>query len=176
MQWNYREMAILDHDHSEFIGVDALINENANQLVQFRKFAENRDWYSFHSSHYDWWAFPIGSPSSYGYRYSVSKESVVALKLSPKFLSNLSECADLLMLSWGWDAASNKPLAHVDSGQAWARWPIRLYKAWRSMQIFGLLEKEVSLSTYAHYLRETGVSFQYQGRDLFDSITFREGN
>jgi hypothetical protein len=106
----------------------------------------------------------------------VSKESVVALKLSPKFLSNLSECADLLMLSWGWDAASNKPLAHVDSGQAWAHWPIRLYKAWRSMQIFGLLEKEISLSTYAHYLRETGVSFQYQGRDLFDSIKFREGN
>jgi hypothetical protein len=176
MQWNYREMAILDHDHNEFIGVDALINENANQLVQFRKFAENRDWHSFHSSHYDWWAFPIGSPSSYGYRYSVSKESVETLKLSPKFLSNLSQCADLLMLSWGWDAASNKPLAHVDSGQAWADWPIRLYKAWRSMQIFGLKEREAALNSYAHYLREKGFSFEYRGRDLFDSISKGAGN
>lgn len=164
-------MSILDHDHVDFIGVDALIKENANQLAQFRTFAENRDWQSFHSNHYDWWAFPIGSPSSYGYRYSVSKQSVKVLKQSPEFLSNLSESAGLLLLSWGWDSAKNENLLNVDSGQAWAHWPIRLYKAWRSMQIFELPEKEISLNTYAHYLRENGYSFEYQGRDLFESIT-----
>jgi hypothetical protein len=169
-------MAMLDRDHSEFIGVETLINENANQLLEFRKFAENRDWRSFHGNHYDWWAFPIGSPSSYGYRYTVSKESVDVLKQSSEFLSNLSECAELLMLSWGWDPTSNKPLAHVDSAQAWAHWPIRLYKAWRSMQIFGLLENEASLNSYAQYLHESGISFEYQGRDLYDSISNGAGN
>jgi hypothetical protein len=39
------------------------------------------------------------------------------------------------------------------------------------MQIFGLTEREVSLSTYAQYLWENGYSFEYQGRDLYDSIT-----
>jgi len=164
-------MAMLDRDHAAFVGVDKLINVNANQLLEFRIFAENRDWHSFHSNHYDWWAFPIGSPSSYGYRYSVSKDSVAVLKQSDQFLCNLSECAELLMLSWGWDSTSNEPLAKVDSGQAWANWPIRLYKAWCSMQIFGLLEKEASLSSYAHYLRASGVSFQYRGRDLFEEFT-----
>ena len=164
-------MSILDHDHVDFIGVEALIRENANQLAQFRTFAENRDWQSFHSNHYDWWAFPIGSPSSYGYRYSVSKESVKVLKQSTEFLSNLSESADLLLLSWGWDSTKNENLVNVDSGQAWAHWPIRLYKAWHSMRTFELLEKEISLNTYAHYLRENGYSFEYQGRDLFESIT-----
>jgi hypothetical protein len=38
------------------------------------------------------------------------------------------------------------------------------------MQIFGLTEREISLSTYAYYLRENGYSFEYQGRDLFESI------
>ena len=164
-------MAMLDRDHSDFVGVDQLIQKNANQLFQFRIFAENRDWQSFHSNHYDWWAFPIGSPSSFGYRYSVSKESVEVLKQSFLFLSNLSECTDLLLLSWGWDSAKNENLAYVDPGQAWAHWPIRLYKAWHSTQIFGFLEKEASLSSYAHHLREKGFSFEYQGRDLFDSIT-----
>ena len=164
-------MAMLDSDHADFIGVETLIQENAKQLLQFRTFAENHDWHSFHSNHYDWWAFPIGSPSSYGYRYSVSKESVEILKQSSQFLSNLSECADLLLLSWGWDSAKNEKLVNVEPGQAWAHWPIRLYKAWRSMQTFGLFEQEISLRTYAHFLRESGQSFEYQGRDLFVEIT-----
>ena len=163
-------MSILDRDHSDFIGVDALIEANANQLTHFRTFAQNRDWKSFHRNHYDWWAFPIGSPSSYGYRYSVSKESVEILKQSSQFLSNLSESADLLLLSWGWDPVTNENLTKVDTGQAWAHWPIRLYKAWCSMQIFGLEKQEASLSVYAHYLHESGYSFEYQGRDLFDLI------
>ena len=162
---------MLDQDHADFIGVETLIQENAKQLLQFRIFAENHDWHSFHGNHYDWWAFPIGSPSSYGYRYSVSKESVEILKQSSQFLSNLSECADLLLLSWGWDSTKNEKLANLESGQAWAHWPIRLYKAWRSMQTFGLLEKETSLRTYAHFLRESGQSFEYQGRDLFVEIS-----
>jgi hypothetical protein len=169
-------MAMLDRDHADFIGIDTLIQENYKQLLQFRTFAENHDWHSFHSNHYDWWAFPIGSPSSYGYRYSVSKESVEILKQSSQFLSNLSECTDLLLLSWGWDSVKNEKLAHIESGQAWAHWPIRLYKAWRSMQTFSLLEKETSLSLYAYSLRENGHSFEYRGRDLFHSITASEDN
>jgi hypothetical protein len=164
-------MAMLDSDHADFIGVETLIQENAKQLLQFRTFAENHDWHSFHSNHYDWWAFPIGSPSSFGYRYSVSKESVEVLKQSSQFLSNLSELAELLLLSWGWDCAKNENLANPDPGQAWAHWPIRLYKAWRSAQIFGLVQQESSLKAYAIYLRENGHSFDYRGRDLFDSIS-----
>jgi hypothetical protein len=101
----------------------------------------------------------------------VSKQSVEILKQSSQFLSNLSESAGLLLLSWGWDSAKNENLVNVDSGQAWANWPIRLYKAWRSMQIFGLSEREISLSVYAQHLRDNGYSFEYQGRDLFDAIS-----
>ncbi len=101
----------------------------------------------------------------------MSKESVELLKQSHQFLSNLSECADLLLLSWGWDSAKNENLANLESGQTWAHWPIRLYKAWRSMQLFGLNEKEAALSSYAHYLREQGYSFEYRGRDLFEEFT-----
>lgn len=42
-------MSILDHDHTDFIGVDALIEANANQLSQFRTFAQNRDWQAFNA-------------------------------------------------------------------------------------------------------------------------------
>ena len=164
-------MAIPDRDHNDFIGVDTLIQENANQLFQFRTFAQNCDWMSFHSNHYDWWAFPIDAPSSFGYRYSVSKESIRLLKQSPEFLPNLSESADLLLLSWGWNSTKNENLSDAQFGQAWAHWPIRLYKAWRSMQIFGLNEMEASLNIYAHSLRESGHSLDYRGRDLFDEMT-----
>ncbi len=68
----------------------------------------------------------------------------------------------------------NEKIAHVEPGQAWAHWPIRLYKAWRSMQTFGLLEKEISFRSYAHFLREKGFSFEYQGRDLFEEFTIKE--
>ncbi len=162
---------MLDNDHVDFIGVKSLIQQNADQLSKFRTFAMNRDWQSFHGNHYDWWAFPIDSPSSYGYRFSVSKESIEILKQSPMFLSNLAESADLLLLSWGWDSTKNKNLEALDLGQAWADWPIRLYKAWRSMQIFGLADKEFSLRTYAHFLKESGHSFEYQGRNLYLLIT-----
>jgi hypothetical protein len=29
------------------------------QADTFRKWGDNQSWGSFHSSHYDWWAFPI---------------------------------------------------------------------------------------------------------------------
>ena len=33
-------------------------------------------WATFHHSHYDWWAFPIDQPSSYGSAYQVGKEEL----------------------------------------------------------------------------------------------------
>lgn len=44
------------------------------------------------------------------------------------------------------------------------------------MQIFGLVAQEASLNAYAQHLHENGYSFEYRGRDLFDSITFAPKN
>lgn len=34
-------------------------NDCLKQADTFRKWGDNQSWGSFHSSHYDWWAFPI---------------------------------------------------------------------------------------------------------------------
>lgn len=45
------------------------------QNEKFKQWAKRKSWSTFHSSHYDWWAFPIDSPSgSYGSAYQVEQK------------------------------------------------------------------------------------------------------
>ena len=39
------------------------------QHSHFVKWNTQEKWSTFHSAHYDWWAFPIDRPSSYGSAY-----------------------------------------------------------------------------------------------------------
>jgi hypothetical protein len=164
-------MSFSDSDYSEFIGVESLVLENAYQLSKFREYASMKDWRSFHGSHYDWWAFPISAPSSYGFKYSVNTVAIESLKEDPVFLSNLRECAQLLLLSWGWDFQTNSEVPDPGVDQHWANWPIRLYKCWKSMSIFGLEVERDACFAYAKHLRRLGASFTYGELDLFQKMS-----
>ena len=44
------------------------------QNIKFKIWFNKKSWDVFHSSHYDWWAFPIDQPSgSYGTAYKLQK-------------------------------------------------------------------------------------------------------
>ena len=70
-----------------FIGMDALKREHAAQVAAFRRWAQARDWATFHASHYDWWAFPVNRASRYGNRYRLTPEAVKALQADTAFLA-----------------------------------------------------------------------------------------
>ena len=163
-------MAIPERDHTEFVGCEKLTEYHENQIASFRMWASTGDWNSFHHNHYDWWAFPITARSSYGHMYSVTMESVTRLKEDKKFMDELAEGAQLLLTSWGWDFKTNKPVINPSSGQSWANWPIRLYKCWKSMRLFGCEAEEKACYEYAQWLRKQGHSFEYRGRDLFEKF------
>ena len=165
-----RAMAIPDSDHPEFIGCEKLVERHRNQITSFRQWASASDWNSFHHNHYDWWAFPITAPSSYGHMFSVSAESVAHLKADKDFIVELAEGAQLLLQSWGWNYETNRPIDHPTTGQSWANWPIRLYKCWKSMRLLGCEAEEKACYKYAQWLKSNGISFEYGGRDLYEKF------
>ncbi len=155
---------------SEFVGVEELKLYQSNQVKIFRAWAKAQDWQSFHVNHYDWWTFPIKKPSSYGFRYTLNDEAVSVLRNDPEFISNLVEAARLLLLSWGWDLESRRLIDDPEPNQAWADWPIRLYKCHDSLIIFGQRMYAESVFEFARSLRLKGKSFEYSNRDLFDQM------
>ncbi len=162
---------VINTDHADFVGIEKLKDAHTHQLNNFRDWASTGNWRMFHGSHYDWWAFPIAAPSSYGFAYSISQETLAILKRDQGFMSDLAEGAQLLLRSWGWDYASNSELSNTAEYQTWAEWPIRLYKCWKSMQLFGCEDEEKACFEYAKWIHAKGVSFEYQGSDLFMAIS-----
>lgn len=160
----------LSNTHTEFIGVERLITEHNAQVHSFIDWADRGDWHSFHSSHFDWWAFPIDKPSQHDYAFTVYESEIVALKTNDEFSRLHVLGSELLLLSWGWQWASSVRVPMPDPSQAWAHWPIRLYKCSRSMWLFGFEEHWQSCVNYAKYLHEKGESFWYSNRDLFNEI------
>lgn len=158
-------------DNPQFVGVEKLVRIHKAQIDAFEEWAHAGRWGDFHRNHYDWWAFPIDAPSSYGFEYSVSEESVQLLLANNEFITSLRKGAQLLMRSWGWDFESNSPVPHPQDDQEWREWPIRLYKCWRSMQIFGCRAEQEAVSAYAHWLKQNGETFEYRGEDLFSKIS-----
>jgi len=155
---------------SEFIGLSTLKQEQAEQLKVFERWANQRAWEQFHRNHYDWWAFPIDKPSSFGFKYTLNKWDIQELQKDQEFLDSLSYTATLLLLSWGWDAAESKHVNNPDPEQGWANHPIRLYKCNRSLKLFSLKDLVASTLAYAHWLKANGESFEYNGRDLYLEI------
>ena len=155
---------------SEFVGIPELIQVHSAQVDQFQSWAANRDWNHFHTSHYDWWAFPIDRPSSYGLRYTLGPQEIAELRENPDFMARHLLGAQLLLLSWGWDWQVNAPVLAPGPDQAWANWPIRLEKCTTSMKLMGHVDLSRSCRTYAQYLVADGHSLVYSGRDLMESI------
>jgi hypothetical protein len=154
------------NEYPEFKGVTAIFEENRAQVVQFCNWAASHDWEQFHRNHYDWWAFPIDKPSSFRFGYTVFDTEQQELRNNREFMRNLEEAARLLLLSWGWDASTNRALPHPEPHQSWANWPIRWSKCTRSMEIFGLKAMHESCIAFGQVLLDQGTSFIYRGRDL----------
>jgi hypothetical protein len=147
-----------------FVGLPALKHKQAAQLARFERLAAAGDWQGIHQDHYDWWMFPIDEHSQHGAAYVVYPGDIADLKRDPEFVRSYLRGVELLALAWGWDLAARRPVARPGRGQAWSRWPIRLYKAARSLQLFGFTAEFESLKAFALELLARGESLRY-GRD-----------
>jgi hypothetical protein len=151
---------------SSFVGIDKLKRTHQHQIEEFEDWARQNEWEKFHYNHYDWWVFPVDRRSAYGMMWVVYSGEVQVLKTDAQFMQFYCRGVTLVAASWGWDLAACTPISNPQLGQSWHNWPIRLYKAAQSVELFGLNDYFDSLKTYALTLLAKGESFQYNGRDL----------
>ena len=154
-----------------FVGYEVLKSSRGKQLESFEEWANNERWMSFHINHYDWWMFPIDEPSRYGYSWTVYDGDVAELMTDNSYLRGYLRGVELLSLSWGWDLYKKAKIPSPQQDQSWHCWPIRLYKASKSLKIFGFDNLFESIRAYAIELIDHGESFEYNGRDF--SLLFR---
>jgi len=150
----------------EFVGLQKIKQKQGEHLKDFEEWASKDQWNKFHESHYDWWMFPIDDPSSYGYAYVVYDGDVADLKKDRAYVKNYLHGAELLALSWGWDLSKRRYIDKPKPDQKWQDWPIRLYKASKSLKLFGFDEQFQSMRMLAQDLIRGGESMEYNGRDL----------
>jgi hypothetical protein len=155
-----------------FVGLPELKRRQAEQLAAFEAWAARGNWQAIHRAHYDWWMFPIDETSKYGMAYVVYPGDIAELKQDAAYVRSYLRGVELMVLAWGWDLARRAYLARPQPGQAWSHWPIRLYKAARSLQLFGYEGEFESLRAFGLDLIKKGERFQFGG-DL--SKLFTEG-
>lgn len=89
------------NESPDFVGLEALKKRHENQLSHFERWAQQRDWNSFHMSHYDWWMFPYGCHSgAFGASCAIYDYEAEQLKLDKEFIRRFLRGVELLMLSW----------------------------------------------------------------------------
>jgi hypothetical protein len=155
-----------------FVGIAELKRKQAEQLATFEQWAARGDWQAIHRDHFDWWMFPIDETSKFGTAYTVYAGDIAELKQDAAYVRSYLRGVELLALAWGWDLAKRQYVPNPQPGQAWSRWPIRLYKAARSLQLFGYTDEFESLKVFALDLIQKGEPFHFGG-DL--SKLFTEG-
>jgi len=150
----------------QFVGLRAIKDKQKEQLELFEEWASENQWINFHEKHYDWWMFPIDEPSSKGYAWTVYEGDVTELKKDDKYIRNYLRGAELLALSWGWDLLNRRYITDPKPDQKWQNWPIRLYKASKSLKLFGFEEHFESMKMFARDLILKGERMTYDERDL----------
>ena len=148
-----------------FKGIPAIKDKQRETLGMFKQAAARSDWMEIHQQHYDWWMFPIDEPSAYGMAWTVCEGDIAELKADPEYLERYVLGVELLATAWGWDLQGSCPLREPQRGQCWQRWPIRLYKAAKSVQLFGFTAEVASLRRLGQELIRRGESMYYR-RDL----------
>lgn len=162
------------NDSTEFVGLDALKARHAQQLDDFELWASQKDWLSFHYSHYDWWMFPYGCYSgAYGAAYAIYQQEADLLRQDEEFIKRFLRGVELLMLSWGWDLYGRCSVENPHPDQCWHNWPIRIYKCAKSLKLFGFEEEFNSVRMFALPLIDAGLNFRYRDRDCAE-IFLRE--
>ena len=157
----------------DFVGLAQLKRQQADQLARFERLAAHDDWRTIHSDHYDWWMFPIDEHSQHGAAYIVYPGDIADLKQDAAYVRSYLRGVELLALAWGWDLKRRTYVEHPAPGQTWSNWPIRLYKAARSLQLFGFTEEFESLRAFALDLIRRKQSLRYGRDDL--ALLFTEG-
>ena len=151
----------------QFVGIAALKAKHHRQLEQFEAWVRRGDWQAIHAAHYDWWMFPIDESSAgQGLAYTVYEGDIVELKKDPAFMRDLLRGAELVAASWGWDLQAAVTIAAPAPDQRWQHWPVRLYKAAKSLLLFGCTGQFDSLKRYAQNLMKQGEEITYAGHDL----------
>jgi hypothetical protein len=148
-----------------FAGIVAIKEKQRQQLETFERAVADADWPAIHHDHYDWWMFPTDEPSSYGFTWTVYQNDVAELKQDSEYVARYLRGVELLALAWGWDLRHAHYILNPQPGQCWQHWPIRLYKAARSVKLFGFAGEFASLRTLAEDLMSKGESMYYH-RDL----------
>ena len=154
-----------------FVGLQRLKERQGEQLALFEEWASKNQWNNIHNNHYDWWMFPIDEPSSYGYAYTVFEGDVQKLKKDDKYIVKYLRGADLLALAWGWNLEKREYIPNPMPDQRWQNWPIRLYKASKSLKLFSFENQFESFRAYARDLMQKGKDMTYNDRDL--SLLFK---
>jgi hypothetical protein len=154
------------NQHPSFVGLGELKRKQADHLARFERLAAAGDWQAIHRDHYDWWMFPIDEHSQHGAAYVVYPGDIAELKRDPEYVRSYLRGVELLALAWGWELGARRPVAQPAPGQAWSHWPIRLYKAARSLQLFGFADEFESLKAFALELLARGESLRYGKDDL----------
>ncbi|CAF1191320.1 unnamed protein product [Rotaria sordida] len=141
-------------DSNTFIGKDKLLEQFKQQLKQFEEWNQRHDWLAFHHHHYDWWMFPIDEISSRGSTYQLPDAVISDLKKNEEFIRDLRRGVRLMVRSWGWDIDKGQLFDKLDDKQKWSYWPVRLYKAGRSMWLFDQIDYYESLKKLAFHIKE----------------------
>lgn len=151
----------------DFAGLDGVKARQREQLNKFERWAAKGDWGRFHGSHYDWWMFPIDRTSGgEGAKWTVYAGDVEELKGDPDFVRDYLRGVELLMAAWGWDLSAAALLPGPSPDQRWQHHPVRLFKAARSLRLFGFETEFASLKKYAQILMDQGEAMFYGGHDL----------
>jgi len=150
--------------YSDSYGGDDLIkDEQRIERMNHEDLVSSGSWDRIHSDHYDWWAYPIDRGSTaYGETFNVAGEPLKRLRRDPEFLASLAREIEIQALALGWSLYDANFLEQIDweKGQDWRKaYPIRLWKATRSAQIFGLEEEFESMLMLQRSLKDAGVKF-----------------
>jgi hypothetical protein len=73
---------------------------------------------------------------------------------------------ELVAASWGWDIQKKDYIHQPAQGQSWHHWPVRLFKAALSVQLFRYDDLFVSLKLYAFDLMRQGEAMEFNNHDL----------
>ena len=165
--------ALAHNTDPAFAGIETIKTAQRDQLALFETAASRGRWKDIHDSHYDWWMFPIDSPSSDRLKWSVYAGDIAALKQDPTFIRDYRRGVELLMEAWGWDLDNQEFLPDPAPVQKWQGHPVRLYKAAYSLWLFGDETQFASLRKYALTLIRRGEDFKWNGKDL--SVFFTRG-
>lgn len=78
-------------------------NKCIQQSKDFILWDAKKSYATFHSAHYDWWAFPYDQPSSYRDLYQIGPQERAALLHDQDFIHALRTNAILVCRAWGYD-------------------------------------------------------------------------